>query len=73
MKEEYIIMRNKGKYDINWFYRYYLSKGGKEVDMHTFHSIFAVEPLQQIIDKLDKDYGLTGLYDRNNKLIKVWQ
>lgn len=73
MKEEYIVMRNKGQYDIDWFYRYYLSKGGKEVNIQTFQSLFALGPLQQLIEKLDKEYELTSLYDVHDKLIKIWQ
>jgi hypothetical protein len=73
MKEEYIIMRNKGQYDINWFYNYYLEKGGIDYSFRTFNDVFRMGNLQEILDGIDKEYELTSLYDVNNKLIKIWQ
>lgn len=73
MKEEYIRMRNNGNYNIEWFHRYYISKGGKTIPMQDFHMVFQMTPLDQVLEKIDKEYNLTSLYDVNNKLIKTWQ
>jgi hypothetical protein len=39
-KREYIKMRNSGKYELNFFYNYYLSKGGKVTDPGEFTEHF---------------------------------
>lgn len=39
-KKEYIKMRNEGKYDINFFYKYYISQGGKMTDPQQFTQNF---------------------------------
>lgn len=71
-KEQYIQMRNRGKFDINWFYRYYIEKGGK-VDFntfqHTFQLIFHID--ENVLGKLDKEFGLTTLHDKEGRFIKV--
>jgi hypothetical protein len=66
-------MRNSGQYNIDWFYKYYRSKGGNDVPLQTFHTVFQMTPLDQVLEKIDKEYELTSLYDVNNKLIKTWQ
>lgn len=66
-------MRNSGQYSIDWFYKYYKEKGGKDVDIQTFHSLFNMGNLQMVLEKIDKEYGLTSLYNKDNKLIKTWQ
>ena len=66
-------MRNSGQYNIDWFYKYYISKGGKTITMQEFHMVFQMTPLDQVLEKMDKDFELTSLYYRDNKLINVWQ
>jgi hypothetical protein len=73
MIQEYIRMRNSGQYNIEWFHKYYRSKGGKDVPLQTFHMVFQTANLDQVLERIDKEYNLTSLYDVNNKLIKTWQ
>lgn len=67
-KQQYIQMRNRGKFDINWFYRYYIEKGGK-LDFNTFQMVFHID--DSVLGKLDKDFGLTTLHDKEGRFIKV--
>lgn len=39
-KKEYIKMRNSGKYELEFFYQYYLSKGGVMTDPNEFTEHF---------------------------------
>ncbi len=39
-KRAYIDMRNSGKYDLQFFFDYYLSEGGKETDPAEFTETF---------------------------------
>ncbi len=39
-KKEYIQMRNDERYELEFFYHYYLSKGGKVVDTNEFTEKF---------------------------------
>ena len=73
MKEEYIRMRNSGQYKIEWFHKYYRSKGGNDVPLQTFHMVFQTANLDQVLERIDKEYELTSLYDVQGKLIKTWQ
>lgn len=73
MKEDYLKMRNSGKYSINWFYKYFLENGGKQMDIQEFNMAFSMVDLNQILENLDKKFELTSLLDKNNKLIKVWK
>jgi len=66
-------MRNKGNYNIEWFHKYYRSKGGRDIPLQDFHMVFQMTPLDQVLENIDKEYELTSLYDVNNKLIKIWQ
>jgi len=67
MKDEYIKMRNSGRYDINWFYKYY----DKPIDIHNFTAVFQMGDLNLILEHLDKEFGLTILLAKQNKFIKV--
>lgn len=73
MKEEYIRMRNSGQYNIDWFHKYYRSKGGKDIPLQTFHMVFQTANLDQVLERIDKEYELIILYDVQGKLIKTWQ
>lgn len=73
MKEEYIRMRNIGQYNIEWFQKYYRSKGGKDIPLHTFDMLFRTANIDQVLERIDKEYELTSLYDVQGKLIKTWQ
>lgn len=46
-KERYVKMRNEGKYDLQFFFNYYLSKGGKLRDPEQFVDNFLYEYVEQ--------------------------
>lgn len=46
-KQEYIRMRNLKSYDLGFFYRYYLSKGGKMTDPDEFTETFMFTHMKQ--------------------------
>ena len=54
MKDEYIRMRNSGQYNIEWFHKYYRSKGGNDVPLQTFHMVFQTANLDQVLPNIDK-------------------
>lgn len=68
MKEQYIKMRNKNQFDINWFYSYYLEKGGK-AEFNVFMMLFKLD--NQILANIDREYGLNVLEDKDGNFIKV--
>lgn len=68
MKEQYVKMRNKNKFDINWFYSYYLEKGGK-AEFNAFMMLFKLD--NQILANIDREYGLNVLEDKDGNFIKV--
>lgn len=67
IKEEYIKMRNSGKYNINWFYKYF----DKPIGIDNFAHIFNMGDLNLILEHLDKEFNLTTIIDSNGKFIKV--
>lgn len=68
MKEQYIQMRNKNQFDINWFYRYYKENGGT-TDFNIFQMVFELN--ESVLNGLDNKFGLTTLHDKNGSFIKV--
>jgi hypothetical protein len=71
MREEYITMRNNGKYNVNWFYRYYLESGGDDIDIQKFLFVFNSVPLNDILNHIDKRYELTTIYDGDKFICAV--
>lgn len=71
MKQEYISMRNKNQFDINWFYKYFLENGGTRIDLNSFSNLFALQRIETIVDYLDSKFELTRLYDKEGNLIKI--
>lgn len=71
MVEDYIKMRNSGKYDLGWFYRHYVESGGKEMDINSFGMIFNQVNLNNILHHIDKKFELTRIEDNNGNFIKV--
>lgn len=69
--EEYIKMRNSGRYDINWFYKYYLENSKDNIDIHTFSAIFNMVDLSSILEHIDRKFKLNVIVDRNGNFIKV--
>lgn len=71
MRTEYIKMRNSGKYNIDWFYKYYIENSKDSIDIHTFAMIFNTVPLDNILVHIDKKFELTTITDNNGKFIKI--
>lgn len=71
--EQYIKMRNSGRYDINWFYNYYLENSKDKIDIHTFSAIFNSVDLNNILTHIDHKFKLNVITDANGNFIKVVQ
>lgn len=69
--EEYIKMRNSGRYDINWFYKYYLENSKDNIDIHTFSAIFNMVDLNNILQHIDHKFKLNVITDANGNFIRV--
>jgi len=69
--EEYIKMRNSGRYDINWFYKHYLDNARKHIDINTFSMIFNSVDLNNILQHIDRKFKLNVITDSNGNFIKV--
>jgi hypothetical protein len=73
MKDKYIKMRNTGKYDLQWFYDYYRKNSGDSIDINTFGMVFNSVNLDNILEHIDRKFGLTRVYDKNNNFIKAYE
>jgi len=73
MKEKYIKMRNSGKYDLQWFYDYYIQNSGDRIDINTFGMVFNSVNLDNILEHIDRKLKLVRIYDKNNNFIKVYE
>ena len=71
MKQGYIKMRNTGKYDINWFYKYFVKNGGKRIDVNLFSQLFNMIDSSEVLRFLDVKFNLTKLEDSEGNLIKI--
>jgi hypothetical protein len=69
--EEYIKMRNSGRYDINWFYKHYLENSRDNIDIHTFGAVFNSVDLNNILTHIDHKFKLNVITDRDGNFIKV--
>ena len=73
MKSRYIQMRNAGRYDLQWFYEYYLQNSRDSIDIHNFGAIFNSVNLENILEHIDRKFNLVRIYDKDNNLIKVYE
>ena len=71
MKEEYIKMINSKKYDVNWFYKYFLENGGSNIDLQSFHQLFQFINLDDILSFLDGKFNLISVHAplKNNQSV----
>jgi len=72
MIDSYIKMRRTNNYDVNWFYRYFVSKGGK-MDALTFQHTFQLGNLDAALEHLDQEFKLNRLYDKSGRLVNVFK
>lgn len=70
MKEQYIKMRNTKQVDLNLLYTYASSKGftGSPSD---FAFVMQFADISLILNKLDQEFNLTLLEDKNKNFVKV--
>lgn len=66
-------MRNSGKYDLKWFYDYYIENSKDIIDINTFSMVFNSTNLENILEHIDKKFELVRIYDKNNNFIKVYE
>ena len=71
MKQEYIKMRNSGKYNINWFYRYFIENGGQKINLDVFNQVFNMGNFNDVLRNLDSKFNLNKLEDNKGNLIKI--
>jgi hypothetical protein len=71
MKQDYVKMRNTGKYNINWFYKYFVENGGKRIDINLFSQLFNMIDSSEVLRFLDMKFNLTKLEDKEGNLIKI--
>lgn len=73
MKEDFKEMIRAKNYPLEWFYKYYHTVGGYPIDIHTFYQWFQMLDLNTVLDSIGKYFGLTRLFDKNGKLIAVYE
>ena len=71
MKQECIKMRNSGKYNINWFYRYFIENGGQKINLDVFNQVFNMGNFNDVLRNLDSKFSLNKLEDNKGNLIKI--
>ena len=70
MKEQYIKMRNGKVLDFQLLYTYAVDRG-MTLDPNMFMNGIQFVDVNEIIENLDKEFGLTRLYDKAGNFIKV--
>ena len=72
MEDKYIAMRVAGVINPAVLFEYAVSKGFK-FGYNEFLHCLRFSDINFIIESLDKEFGLTRVYDKNNNLIKVFK
>ena len=70
MKEAYIKMRNSKAVDFQLLYTY-ATERGMTLDPQMFMNGIQFVDVNEIIENLDKEFGLTRLYDKAGNFIKI--
>ena len=70
MKDAYIKMRNSKAVNFQLLYTY-ATERGMTLDPNMFMNGIQFVDINEIIDNLDKEFGLTRLYDKVGNFIKV--
>jgi len=70
MKDAYIKMRNSKAVNFQLLYTY-ATERGMTLDPSMFMNGIQFVDINEIIDNLDKEFGLTRLYDKVGNFIKI--
>ena len=70
MREEYIKMRNSKTVNFQLLYTYAVDRG-MTLDPQMFMNGIQFVDVNEIIENLDKEFGLTRLYDKAGNFIKI--
>lgn len=85
-KQEYITMRNKNQFNTEWFYKFWLNNGGKNISLNEFEQNFFYESvlnefgdkvgqvlknISPLLENLDKKFNLTVLVNEKGQFIKI--
>jgi hypothetical protein len=73
MKEQFKQMVKTKNYPIEWFYQYYLQRGGFPINIHVFIQFFKQFDFNQILDNIAKSFGLNRLVNKEGILIAVYE
>lgn len=71
LKNIYKQMRLQNQYPINFFYSYFIAKGGRDIGLKNFGFAFNHLELDPIIQKIDSEFELTFLINNKNQIIKI--
>ncbi len=70
MREQYIKMRNEHRIDASLLYTF-AREQGFDGDPTTFMTAMQFTNIDEMFGAIDRKFGLTLLFDKNNKFIKV--
>lgn len=70
MKEQYIKMRNENRIDATVLYTFACEQGF-EGDTLAFMQAMQFWDINEMFSAIDRKFGLTLLFDKNNKFIKI--
>lgn len=77
-RQEYLNMRLTQRYDLGAFYRYYLQNKEQNTPNLPFEhfaqafQFYLKVNLKDIINKLDKEFGIYILMDQKGNGVKIW-
>lgn len=71
LKNIYKQMRLQNQYPINFFYSYFIKKGGTDIGLKNFGFVFNHLELDPIIQIMDSEFELTFLINNKNQIIKI--
>ncbi len=85
-KQQYIVMRNKNRFNTEWFHKYWLDNGGRAMSLNEFEQHFFYEAvlnelgdvigktlknIAPLLNNMDKKFNLTILLNNKGQFLKV--
>jgi hypothetical protein len=74
-KVEYLSMRKRNQINLGLMYKYYISKTKSPIHFNAFQQVFPMyfqHNVKNILGKLDKEFDIYILEDKNGKELNVW-